>query len=527
MNGYFQVTGMEQGYGLLLVPPEGDGEKIRISEVIAYLEEHHLPYDLSALKEQVDSNTRCEYYIKDGSCPVFSESYKLFVAEDKLSVTARFYPPTEGGRLLSLEEFVRDLRLAKIIYGTQIAALQDFFQNREYCKDIEVAKGKPVIQGCNGYIEYLFNTDMRARPTVREDGSVDFFHLNAICHCVKGQELARIVPAQKGHHGRDVYGERYEALSVKQPAFRYGRNIEVSEDKMSLLSKVDGHVSLVDDKVFVSDIYEVENVDNSTGNIDYEGSVQINGNVVSNFSVTAKGNIVVNGVVEGATITAGGNIIIARGMNGMNKGKLTAGGNIIAKFLENAVAQADGYVQTESVLHSDVRAGTYIEVNGKHGFVTGGHVCAGEKLVVKTLGSHLGATTIAEVGADPKKREAYQLLQKEVGEIQKVLSNTRSIIQSFSQKKQKGVKLSAQQLEYLKSVILLDTNKKKELELKVSRMEALQEELNLQNKAYVEVNGQVYPGTQIIIGDLSMVVRNTCKSCRFERVAGNVKCIGM
>lgn len=527
MNGYFQLVKIEQGYGLKLVPPVDGGEEIRIAEVIDYLDNNNLVYDLSVLKEKISSGKTEEYFLKAGECPVLHEEYKLQLAEDKMTATARFYPPTAGGRLLTLEELVKDLRFRNISYGLQINEMQEFFAEREYCKDITVARGKDVVQGANAYIEYFFNTDAHARPTIREDGSVDFFNLNAISHCNKGQVLAKIVPEVKGHHGRNVLGERIEALTVKPAYFRYGRNIEVSEDKLSLISMVDGHVSLVDDKVFVSDVYEVENVDNSTGNIEYEGSVQVNGNVISNFSVTAKGNVIVNGVVEGATITAGGNIIIARGMNGMSKGKLVAGGNIIAKFLENATAEADGYVQTESILHSSVRSGKYIEVNGKRGFITGGHVVAAEKLTVKTLGSEMGATTVVEVGADPKLKEQYQQLQKDIGEIQRVLSSTRSIISSYSEKRAKGVQLTKEQLEYLKSVILLDTNKKKELERDIEKLEKLQEELNTQSKANVEVLGQVYAGTKIIIGDLSMVVPNSCKMCKFEKVRGNVKCIGI
>lgn len=121
-------------------------------------------------------------------------------------------------------------------------------------------------------------------------------------------------------------------------------------------------VSLVEGKVFVSDVYEVENVDLSTGNIDFEGSVQVNGNVSSNFVIRAGSNVIISGVVEGAYIEAGGNIIIARGMNGMAKGTLKAGGNIVAKFLENATASAGGYVSTESILHSNVIAATEIQV---------------------------------------------------------------------------------------------------------------------------------------------------------------------
>ena len=114
----------------------------------------------------------------------------------------------------------------------------------------------------------------------------------------------------------------YSIDLMKRTTLRFGHNITLSEDRKTLTADVDGHVMLVEGKVFVSNVLEVENVDISTGNIEYEGSVKVNGNVCTNFSVKAKGNIEVSGVVEGACLEADGNIIIARGMNGMARGCL-------------------------------------------------------------------------------------------------------------------------------------------------------------------------------------------------------------
>lgn len=528
MNGYFQLVNLnEEEFGLRLIPPKDGGENINIVEVMDYLGENNLVYDLSVLREKIESKVLTEYPLGKGTCPNLMEDYKIEVSEDAMMATVRFIAPSENGRSLTLEEFVKDLRFKKIIFGLQINEMQAFFAKREYCKSIVVAKGKDIVQGKDAYIEYRFNTDINTRPTIREDGSVDFFNLNTISHCSSGQVLARIIPQIPGQNGRNIYGVELEARPVAPVVFHYGRNVEVSEDRLSLISKVNGHVTLVDDKVFVSDIFEVENVDNSTGNIEFEGSVQINGNVISNFTVQAKGNVIVNGVVEGATIIAGGDIIIARGMNGMNKGTLKAGGNIVAKFLENSVAEADGYVQTESILHSNVSAGRYIEVDGKRGFITGGHVMAAEKLSVKTLGSEMGASTIIEVGANPKMKEQYQELLKNVTENQKIVRSTDSIIASYAEKRAKGVQLSQEQMDYLKSVILLGTNKKKELQNDQKKIEEIQEKLSIQNDAFVEVRDRVFPGTKIIIGELSMVVQSTNHFCRFEKVRGNVKCVGL
>ena len=84
----------------------------------------------------------------------------------------------------------------------------------------------------------------------------------------------------------------------------------MSEDGTKLISQVSGHVQLEGDKVFVSNCLELVDVDASTGDIDYDGSVVIKGNVLAGFSVKAAGDISVSGIVEGATLISGGNITL-------------------------------------------------------------------------------------------------------------------------------------------------------------------------------------------------------------------------
>ena len=319
--------------------------------------------------------------------------------------------------------------------------------------------------------------------------------------CKKGQLLAEVIPEDEGEYGTTVQGAKIRPRQVKKAHLEFGHNIEISEDRRRLTSLVDGHVSLVEGKVFVSDVYEVENVDLSTGNIDFEGSVQ----------------------VKGAYIEAGGNIIIARGMNGMAKGTLKAGGNIVAKFLENATASAGGYVSTESILHSNVIAATEIQVTGKRGFITGGHVRAGQKIEVKTLGAMLGAPTVVEVGVDPEKKAEYMKMQKEVSEIVKNIRSLQPILANFAEKKSKGVRFTPDQINYIRNTAASMETLNKSLEEKNRRMQELQLEFNPQERAMVQVRGEVYPGTTIIIGDSSMQVKSTYHYCRFERIDGDVK----
>ncbi len=440
-----------------------------------------------------------------------------------MNAIVRFYPPSLKGGTLSKQEFIADLSFKGIEFGIQEEEIDRFFNNKRYCEDYIVAVGQQPRHGTDAYIEYYFNTDLSARPTLKEDGSVDFFHLNTISHCHEGDVLAKLFPEDPGDVGYNIMGEKIKPREVKKKKLKFGRNISVSEDKLSMISDVDGHVTLVDDKVFVSDILTVENVDSSTGNIEYDGNVQVNGNVCANFSVKAKGNIEVSGVVEGAQVEAGGDIIIAKGMNGMGKGVLNAKGNVVAKFLENATVTALGYVSSETILHSTVYAGDEVTVSGKRGFITGGRVCATNCVTVKTLGSSMGADTIVEVGADPTIKVRIQNLQWDIANATRVVKSVVPLIEASKQKRAKGIKVTPEQLQYVKSLEVLNKVKEKEIEDKALEMERLQESIGVYSNAKVIVTDTVFPGTKISIGDVSMVVHSEMKYCKFIKLDGDVK----
>lgn len=525
MNGYFRLVNEADKTSLKLIPPAKGGKPIDINDVIEYMTMKDYACDLPSLKRAVDTAVDKEtmFVLEQGKRPLERECYKLTVTPDKMQAYARFYAASEGGDGVTAGEILRGLEAKGITYGIKKDAIEHFLQNREYCEDILLAEGMLPTRGKDGYIEYKFNTDKKAKPTLKEDGSVDFFNLNILNHCKKGDVLAVLHKEEPGKAGSDLFGEQIRPADVKPAVLKFGNNIELSENGMMLTSLVDGHVELVEGSVFVSDILQVENVDNSTGNIEYEGTVQINGNVSTNFEVKAQGDIVVKGVVEGAALHAGGNIVIARGMNGKGRGSLAAGGNIIAKFLENAEAQADGYIASESVLHSRLMAGGEINVDGKRGFITGGRVCATGGINVKTLGSEMGADTVVEVGADPKIKNRIAQLQKLIEEDTKMLQTIQPVLVAAKQKVSQGIKLSQEQLKNIQSLAIANQQKSEALQANQTELNELMEKAGNTTEAKIRVKGMVYPGTKICIGDVSMTVQKNTHYCRFVRERGDVK----
>ena len=530
MNGYFRLIHEEGKTGMKLFPPTDGGEPVSVNDVTEYLALKDIIYDKNILYKAITASAEKEMVIllEKRTTLKERECYKFTITPDNMQAYVRFYAPSIGGEEMTAQELIHDLEIRGIHHGILEKEIEMCFaRKRDYCKDILVAQGTEPVHGTDARIEYYFNTDKGAKPTLKEDGSVDFFQLNVVQHCNKGDVLAKLIPEDPGKSGMNVLGARIKPREVKKAVLKYGNNIEISEDNTVLTSTVNGHVELVEGNVFVSDVLIVENVDTSTGNIDYDGNVQVNGNVCTNFEVKAKGNVEVNGVVEGAYIEAGENIIIARGMNGMAKGKLKAGGNIVAKFLQSVTAEAEGYIASESILHSTLMAGTEINVDGKKGFIAGGKVSAVDSINVKTLGSAMGADTTVEVGSDPKLairlKELTELVEKENNEIQSI----QQILISTKQKIAKGVKLTPEQLQYMQTLAAANQQKAKLVEEYTGEIEALQGQLKGKEGASVVVRDTVYPGTKICIGNASMTVQKEAQYCRFIKSRGDVKLTGI
>lgn len=522
-NGYFRLVSEPSGYGIQLYQPKDGGDEIQLGELIEYLDGLGIGYDRKRIEMQLMNEADAVCHIGSGDCPVCPESYRLNIDEDGMTVYVRFIPPSSVGKRLTMDDFMKDLRYKGITFGLQMEGLQRHFHSEgQYCTDFLVAKGQEPVQGQDARIEYCFNTDMHRRPTQREDGSVDYFHMTTINQCRKGDVLARIIPERPGTEGHDVYGKPIKPREVRREVLKFGRNIGISEDKLTITSLVDGHVSLVDDKVFVNDVYVVEGVDVSTGNIDYEGSIQVDGNVAANYEVKAGGNVIINGLVEGARVIAGGNIIISKGMNGMQKGYLKAGGDIVVKFLENTRVAAGGYVEAEAILHSRVSAGSEIRVDGRKGVVVGGYVQAGVKIVAKTIGAGMGGATILEVGVNPLIKTQFSRMQKAYEDLTKTVKNAEVILNNFKEKLLQGFQYNEGQLKYMRSVAKLVEEKGAELHQMDQRMERFRAMMEIQKVAEVVVNNEIHPGTTIIIGDATRTIQSSFHYCKFVREKGEI-----
>ncbi len=523
MNGYFQIQINEKGVSVLLSPPIGEGEKIHVSELKEYLDTIGVPYDAMEINAALYKlEEERVLFLSPTTIQPIDEMCNVLVELDRMSAVIRLYPPSMGGRLISKEQIINRLKDAKVVAGIDEKEIDRILQYKVYCTDILVAKGKLPTPGRDASIVYHFDTSTDARPEIKEDGSVDFFKLNMLHHCEQDQVLAEIIPEEKGEDGIDVFGKVMPAREVRPKVFARGRNTQVSSDGLQLLSTVDGHVALIDGTVFVTDVYRVEDVSTATGNIEYHGNVEVNGNVCENFSIKTDGDVFVQGVVEGAVIEAGGNIIIARGMHGQNKGKLKAGKNIIAKFISAAEVHADGFVEAEQIINAKVVAGTSVNAEAGKGLITGGRIVAKNVVNARNIGSPMGAATIIEVGSDPDLKKRLAQLQKDVGEKSKSIPQMKKTVENLAKQLKAGRTLTPDQLKNARTLQVSIEETQAQIQKELEEIEKLDKLLRGDNNAHIDIHGTMYQGVAVNILGATATIKKEYTYCRLVKKGADI-----
>lgn len=526
-NGFFQLLHKEDGTYLKLYPAVADGNSLDIDDVSEYL--HRIKIDTFDIKELNDAIQKLkkepkEYKITSDTVYPENEYMKITVNKSRTRVFVKLFPPSNKGKLITRTEIMQDLEHYGIHHGIIERNIDLYLKCRQFCTAFLVAKATEPIQGKDAVITYHFDTEMSSKPTIKEDGSVDFHHIDNINHIEAGALLATLQPAELGKPGMDVTGVPIKQAKVAIKTLKHGRNIHLSDDGTQMYSDVSGHVSLTGGQVFVSNTYEVSaDVSTATGDIFYDGNVHVKGNVITGFKVEAKGDIIVDGVVEGATLISDGQIVLRRGIQGMNRGVLHAKGDIVTKFIENSEVYAGGSITTDAIMHSKVSAKGDIISTGKRGLVIGGSVKSEANISVKVAGSTMGTKTFLEIGMDPALLEEYKELDKQMLDMSEEIEKNDKIVEVYAKKVKKGEKLAEDKMkQYIiakKSIEILKDN----IENAEKRSSELREKMDKHSNGRIKISDIAYPGVRISITGANYTVKSDMRRTQFVKDRALIK----
>jgi len=309
---------------------------------------------------------------------------------------------------------------------------------------VVIARGKPPRKATAPQLEYRFEPN-EIRMSFREDGSVDFRDVMRLSCAHKGDVLACKGAPTPGEKGWTVTGEEIGFVIEPDPSLPAGANTVVSDDGAELRAAIDGHIEIHNGLICVEKVLVIEgNVDYRVGNIDFDGSVVIGGDVMPEFRVSAKGNIEVYGSVDDATIETDADLVVRYGIFSKGRGSIHAGGDVKAWHFENVEVHARRIYVTSSAINCQLNAREFIEVGGLPGTLVGGVATARDYVYANSIGSDLGTRTEVIVGDTTE-------LDSQIGELKRLIGRTAHRRSELMEKYEQAV-VSGQGLQPLPGI---------------------------------------------------------------------------
>lgn len=443
-------------------------------------------------------------------------SFSVSVSPDLMKATLTLTPPY-GGTAITADEILRYLEQEGITSGIQHDAIS---AATTACRALNkpVAVGEPAIPGEPAQFASLVpEIKDRCPHTDDETCIVDYRELGGIVSVKPGDPLMRRIPPTEGVPGTDIKGKQISAPPGRNLSFPPNlTGTQLSPDDADLLvAATAGQPVLVPNGVIVEPTVKVKSVDLSSGNITFEGTLVVSGDVASGMAVKASGDIVIGGTVEAALLEAGGNIEVK---GGLIFSQVHAKGSITALFCEKAHLHADRNIMLRELsMQSELKAGTEIIVGEKgmqKGHIIGGLCRAATFVRAIVIGSHAGVPTRIEVGVDPDTREKMLQVRQQIEEKQKEADETDKTLAYMQDNRGKISPETLQQREQTRSVI------ETELAELIRQKKRLQKRLETIENARIEVEKKIYYGVQIVVGETAMTVDDDLEGVSFHMEDG-------
>lgn len=410
----------------------------------------------------------------------------------------------EENEEISKDQILSYLQANGIVYGILEESIEDLVKKKTFGVPVLIAMGKEPVNGEDGQI-LMIQPEKRESSEQTKD-KIDLRELPSRTRQIvkAGQEIAEIIQPTAGTEGRNVFGRSLNPKPGKPAQLKLGKNVKLSEDGTKVVASVDGILSArTDGSIDVNEVLVIKgDVDYATGNIDFPGEVQISGDVKPGFSVKAKGNITVNGVIEAATVISFEGSVNALGIKGREKGIVKAKEDIIAKFLENAIVEAGRSVTVNGpITNSQVRAGIEVKATGNKGIIAGGSIAAGFIVEAEEIGSSLGIKTLIEIGFDPQVRDQIKLIQGKLELDRENLSKLVNIYRNIKaiMEKNQG-QLPPDKMEVYKKVGQTMINLRNTIEMNEKQLQELESQIRERfSRAKVIARKILHPGVEVII----------------------------
>ncbi len=459
-------------------------------------------------------------------------NFSIDIDEQQLNATLNYNPAFCGADLdpESVLEAIEELGLARDKINIQ--RIKEILSSEIDISE-SIVQGQPAINGEDGTIDVIFDADPNTGPRRLGNGQVDHYETHTYITVDIDTVLLRRNPATPGSTGETVFAEPIEATPGVDIEFELNDSVKLSsEDNNVLLAAKSGHPILIPNSVIIDDTLTLDEASLETGNVEFDGSILIKGDVKPNIRIQASGDIFVGGLVENSQLIAGNNVTIESGIistvtydekdpdNFEYSTLIQAENDIQMKYCNSVKAIAGGSIFIENYsMHSHLNAtiDVILGVNHGKGILIGGLTEAENTIEANVVGSdayvatNLSCADTTSIKSDCSKlQKKIQRTQSEVEMLSKLLERIKS---SGSPTAVGEVVLNKAKKIHLEMVALKNDQTDYE-----RRLHYFQSKLHPKTPNQIIINGTIYPNVSLLVNDVSNKTSMTRTRCVIRKV---------
>jgi uncharacterized protein (DUF342 family) len=437
------------------------------------------------------------------------------VSADKLQARLLLRPPFSRGPDLTRQLLVEILQEEGVVFGLlhqQIEACIDGVNRAAAPLAKTVAMGIVPQNGEDARLRFAIEVGPLPGK-VMGDGSIDFRERKMFVGVNAGELIATKVPATPGCAGRDVFAVTIEPERGRDINVKPTDDAVFDEETGELRAACSGVLSKVSEnsvKVCAKQVISGD-IDYATGNIISRDALEIGGSIRPKFKVVALGDVLIGGSVEKAGLRSEGNVVIKGGVIG-KFAQVRSRGDVDLNFVEHGRVYARGSViLRKSAYYGRLHAWDKVQCPPTSTII-GCQIVAGTSVTAGNVGRKKSAPTLLAAAVDPERLQIFFDLRRDMLMKQELVEQARQLYGSGAMHQDLHVlhKEMEDACDALSSLNLIPG----------TALGRRSEGLFTCLREQIFIHGTVYPGTEIRIGNSTLVNDRKQTGVRFHLVQG-------
>ena len=330
--------------------------------------------------------------------------------------------------------FISEKELIEIVEKSELSFGFEEARDLIFTKDIQREFDQPFplamgIRPKDPEIEFspLFDTEHSYNSSIGNQ----FHLLKNLPRVNKGEPLAHLFVTKQSKAGKDVYGKEVPPENLENQLIEnyLGENVSYSQERGQIIAEKTGYPYMDElPRIHIKSEFVLDkNLDLTFEDMDFFGSMVINGDVMDKVKLKLTGDLTINGNIIDAEIDVDGNITVDGNIVNCKSPGVVATGSISFHAAENSKIVAGDRVKfTKNMQFCRVVAENGLYGNENNGSIVGGDYKSGEHIETAIIGNTGAISTEVEISISPYKKDRMANITKQLNKLKELeLENSR------------------------------------------------------------------------------------------------------